>query len=52
MAENNNPYIKVRLAQLDERKKALQAELKELAARRKGYADQLVDEPKSDPQED
>ena len=47
MAENNNEYIKVKLAQLDARKTQLQSELKELAERRKAYSAQLVDEPKS-----
>lgn len=48
---NNNAYIKVKLAQIDTRKEALQKELKELATRRKAYTEQLVDE-KSAPQAD
>lgn len=52
MPDNNNAYIKVKIDQIDARKKQLQAESKQLNERRKAYADQLVDEDKSAPQAD
>lgn len=47
---SNNAYIKVKVAQIDEQKKGLRAQLKALDAKRRGYTDQLVDETDPDPQ--
>lgn len=47
---SNDAYIKVKLDQIDEQKKALRAQLKALDAKRKAYSEQLVDETDPDPQ--
>ncbi|MFD8769552.1 hypothetical protein [Microbacterium oxydans] len=45
---NNNEYLKIKIAQLEARKAAIEEELTGLDERLESYTDQLVDEPEAD----
>ncbi|KTR77436.1 hypothetical protein NS234_07470 [Microbacterium oxydans] len=45
---NNNEYLKIKIAQLEARKAAIEEELIGLDERLEAYTDQFVDEPEAD----